>query len=114
MVSRSAWESMGKWLPPGALAPYTVSMEVDVDYIEKLSHTQGFMVDELLVTRRGTQFPVTLKTRSRLTIDSAALVYDEEIQRGGDLSVMYERNVALTVEKQNSRVYGTVLEVSSV
>ena len=102
MASRSAWESMGSWVPPGYLAPYTVNMEVDVYRIQRLSHTQGFMVDDLVVTRRGTTIPVTLKTRSRLVIESAALEYDEE------------KSVALTVERQNSRVYGTVVEVSSL
>ena len=98
-LNRSSWERIGTWLAPGELAPYTISMEVDIDLIERHSHTQGFDVAEVVVTRRGTTFPVTLKTRSRLTIDSVSLVYDEK------------RNVAATVEKQTSRVYGTVVEV---
>lgn len=101
-VSRSHWERMGTYLAPGELAPYTVSMEVDVDLIERLSHTHGFDVAEVVVTRRGTTFPVTLKTRSRLTIDSASLVYDPK------------RSVSLTVENQSSQVYGTVAMVMSM
>lgn len=101
-LSRSSWERIGTWLAPGELAPYTVSMEVDIDLIERLSHTQGFDIAEVVVTRRGTTFPVTLKTRSRLTIDSATLIYDEK------------KSVTLAVEKQTSRVYGTVVEVSYI
>lgn len=84
---------------PGELSPYSVSMDVDIDRIEKLSHTQGLSANKLLVTRRDTKFPVIVKTRSRLVIESAALVYNES------------KSVPLTVESQINRVYGTVLEV---
>ncbi len=92
----AAW---GRSPAPGELSPYTVSMDVDIDRIEKLSHTQGLSANKLLVTRRDTRFPVMVKTRSQLVIESATLIYDES------------KGVPLTVESQISRVYGTVLEV---
>ena len=55
-------------------------LEVDVDHIEALSHTQGYDVDEYLVTRRDTTFPVNLKTRAKLTVEDATLIYDKQNQ----------------------------------
>ncbi len=90
----------GNRLAPGDLPLYSVSLAVDTDRVSKLSHTQGFDVDELLITRRGTKIPVMLKTRSQLVIiESASLVYDDS------------KSVPLTVENQKNQFSGVMLEV---
>lgn len=102
MASRSVWEATESWPRPGEFVPNTVSIEVDIDRIQKLCHTNNFYFDDLLVVRRGTSIPVTLRTRSQLLIESASLVYDEN------------SSVSLGVDSQNSRVYGTTLKVENI
>ena len=101
MSDRSAWEGLGTWSAPGELAPYTVIPEIDEDQVKRLSHTQGYGdLDEFLVTRRDTTFPVNLKTRARLIVESATLNYNAQ------------NKVSLKLGKQTTRVYGTSVEVS--
>lgn len=94
-------------VPNDAVAPeelLPISLEVDVDRISKLSHTQGFNIDEFLVTRRGTKIPVMVKTRYGLTIESAVLMY------------IYDENkkISLSLETQKNQSYGVMLEVRFV
>ena len=91
----------GNWLPPGELPPFSVSLEVDVDRLSKLSHTQAFVIDEFVVIRRDIKIPVLLKTRfsSQLVIESAELVYNDT------------KRVNLAVTNKKHQPFGVVLEV---
>lgn len=82
--------------------PSSVSAEIDVDQVERFSHTQGFDVPEFLVTRRDTTFPITLRTGSRLTLHSVTLDYEEGKQ------------IQLEVLDTSARVYATIIKVSNV
>ena len=79
--------------------PPTVSAEIDVDQVKRLSHTQDFDVPEFIVTRRDTSFPITLRTRSGLTVHSVTLDYEEG------------KKIDLEVEDTSSRVYATIINV---
>ena len=82
--------------------PHHIGVEVDVDLVQISSHTEDFDSDDFLVTRRGTTFPIQLNTRSRLTITSATLVYEEG------------KEVALTVVKLDHGILSSTLEVSCI
>ena len=84
------------------LRPHQIGVEVDVDLVQISSHTENFDLDGFLVTRRGTTFPIQLNTRSRLTITSATLVYEEG------------KEVALTVVKLDHGILSSTLEVSCI
>lgn len=79
--------------------PPSVSAEIDVDQVKRLSHTQEFDVPEFIVTRRDTVFPITLRTRSGLTVHSVTLEYEEG------------KKIELEVEDTASRVYATIINV---
>ena len=79
--------------------PPSVSTEIDVDQVKRLSHTQDFDVPEFIVTRRDTSFPITLRTRSGLTVQSVTLDYEEG------------KKINLEVEDTSSRVYATIVTV---
>lgn len=85
---------------PGSTDPNTVRAEVDVDQVERLSHTQGFDVDEFLVTRRGTEFPVTLHSNSEPRVEDARLVH-----ASGNA-------IELRIGDQNTRRSGTVVKLT--
>ena len=76
-----------------------VSAEIDVDQVKRLSHTQSFDVPEFLITRRDTTFPITLRTRSKITVQSVTLDYEEGKQ------------VQLEVVGTDAKVYATVIRV---
>ena len=80
----------------------SIVAEVDVDLVKKLSHTEGFDADDLLVTRRDTTFPIQLKSRSLLTVKSATLVYEEG------------KEVDLGIGKIDSRIHGSSVQVSKI
>ena len=79
--------------------PPSVSPEIDVDQVKRLSHTQDFDVPEFIVTRRDTSFPITLRTRSGLTVQSVTLEYEEG------------KKIDLEVEDTSTRVYATIVNV---
>lgn len=86
----------------GSSKPPSVSAEIDVDQVKRLSNTQSFDVPEFVVTRRDTTFPITLKTRSGLSVQSVTLDYDEGKQ------------IELEVVDTSSKVYATVIKVRTV
>lgn len=88
---------------PGAPPPYTISAEIDEDAVERICHTENFNVDEFVVIRRGTTIPIQLNARSLLSLESATLVYDEGEN---------PKEIAVPIEKLNSRVYGSTFEAS--
>ena len=79
--------------------PPSVSAEIDVDQVKRFSHTQDFDVPEFIVTRRDTSFPITLRTRSGLTVHSVTLDYEEG------------KKIDLEVEETSARVYATIINV---
>lgn len=86
----------------GSSKPPSVSAEIDVDQVKRLSNTQSFDVPEFVVTRRDTTFPITLKTRSGLSVQSVTLDYDEGKQ------------IELEVVDTSSKVYATIINVRTV
>lgn len=86
----------------GSSKPPSVSAEIDVDQVKRLSNTQSFDVPEFVVTRRDTTFPITLKTRSGLSVQSVTLDYDEGKQ------------IELEVVDTSSKVYATIIKVRTV
>ena len=76
-----------------------VSAEIDVDQVKRLSHTQNFDVPEFIITRRDTTFPLTLRTRSKITVQSVTLDYEEGKQ------------VQLEVVDTDTKVYATIIRV---
>lgn len=87
-------------MTPGDLPPNSIRAEVDVDAVQRLTHTERFQLNGFLVVRRGESFPIRLIARSRLTVSSATLVYEEG-----------KHEVALELGELNSKKYGTTLEV---
>ena len=84
----------------GSSVPNTpVSAEIDVDQVKRFSHTQSFDVPEFIVTRRDTTFPITLRTRSKLNVQSVTLDYEEGKQ------------VQLEVVDTSTRIYATIINV---
>ena len=70
--------------------------------MKRLSNTQDFDVSEFLVTRRDTTFPITLRTRAGLEVQSVTLNYEEGKQ------------VALEVVETSARIYATIVKVNLV
>ena len=85
---------------PGRAAPNTVRADVDVDHIQKLCHADEYDVDEFLVTRRGTEFPLTLHTQTHLTVEKATIAHESG------------NEIAVTVGKQRTRRTGTVVNLT--
>ena len=85
---------------PGSTEPNSVRVEVDVDQVERLSHTQGFDADEYLVTRRDTEFPLTLHSNSQPRVEEAKLVHASGSE------------IALKLGDQNVRRSGTVVKLT--
>lgn len=85
---------------PGSTEPNSVRVEVDVDQVERLSHTQGFDSDEYLITRRDTEFPLTLHSNSQPRVEEAKLVHASGSE------------IALKLGDQNVRRSGTVVKLT--
>lgn len=98
-----SWRSMSDYLVPGGSAPHSVRVEVDVDVVQRDSHTERFQLDDFLVVRRDEAFSVQLVARSRLEVSTASLVYEE----GKD-------EVSLQVVELDSRRYGSILKVRAL
>lgn len=88
-------------IAPGNVAPHSIRAEVDVDLVQRLSNTERFDVDGFLVIRRSTAFPIKLDTRSKLSVTSVTLVYEEG-----------KKEVDLRVVKLDSKSYGSTVEVN--
>ena len=60
--------------PPGQPAPHTARLDVDMDQVERRCNTQQFDAEEFMVTRRGAEFPITVHSRSKLTVRSVHIM----------------------------------------
>lgn len=99
---RESYNNIAEEMGSGSSKPPSVSAEIDVDQVKRLSNTQSFDVPEFVVTRRDTTFPITLKTRSGLSVQSVTLDYDEGKQ------------IELEVVDTSSKVYATIIKVRTV
>ena len=72
MGNSSSWPAPSV---PGSTEPNSVHVEVDVDQVECLSHTQGFDADEYLVPHQDTEFPLMLHCNSQPRVEVAKLVH---------------------------------------
>ena len=87
-------------LAPGSLHPHSIRAGVDVETVERQNHTERFLISGCLVVRRDNSFPINLTARSKLTVSSATLVYEEG-----------QNEVALQLGRLSSRNYGSTLQV---
>ena len=71
-----------------------VGVQVDVNHVHKISHTDKFDGDELrdvVITRRGTTFPIWLKSfRTAIVSDvnSATLIYEKDRSKRVTLEIV--------------------------
>lgn len=92
---------------PVALGAPPVGVQVDVTQVQQLNNTADFDGKELsdfLITRRGTTFPISLKTSGKASlshVDSATLVYAKD----------KSKTVPLQIVSPNIKPEGANLEV---
>ena len=92
---------------PGSLSSFMIKAAVDKDLLQKLSHTADFDTDELrdvVVTRRGTTFPIQLRTSKKARLDKVAAATLVYVFDDG-------KEVELELVSLGVRVYGADLQV---
>ena len=79
---------------PSPPARVTARVEVDADLIGQICNTRDFDSDELLVVRRGEQFPITVHAATRLRIATVRLL--DANSNGNSLQLAFEVDATRT------------------